>query len=160
MKIEPSGFVGLFDGVLYAKETGASTLYAIDPAGTTVLWKRPLEEELSIAAIRGNELLVVGNAAEGIDVSTHALLWSTPLPVQTGQMSAVFGGNRMIVHGGRGLYVIDTDTGDIVRVIHGPDTDAVGSNLMVGGGKLVAVSNHAVRAYNLASPLNPTSKAR
>ena len=156
-KVEPPGQIVATGGLIFVKETATHTLYAVDPAGPKLLWKRPLEKEQGIAADRDGRLITVGAAVEAVDPVSHALLWSTSVPAKTGQMRPVFdatdrtadGRGRMLVQSARGLYEIDTATGDTLAVRRGTDRDAVGADLLAVGDKLVCVSNRAVTAYPL-----------
>jgi outer membrane protein assembly factor BamB len=147
--IEPPGEIVLSGGRLYIKEKATRLLYALDPSGPKLLWKRPLGKDQGIAGDRAGRLLTTGAAAEAIDAATHALLWSTPLSAKTGQMRPVFAGRTMLVQSARGIFMIDTNTGDVLKVFRSPDTAAVGANLLVSGDRLISVSNRSVTAYAL-----------
>ena len=154
-KVEPPGDIVTAGGMLYLKETATHTLYAVDPAVPKVLWKRPLEKDENIAADRSGHLVTVGSAVEAIDPASHALLWSTTVAAKTGRMRPVFDGDRMLVESARGLFLIDTRTGDVADVSRGTDRGAVGADLMTAGDKLVCVSNRAVTAYSLGPTTRP-----
>ena len=48
---------------------------------------------------------------------------------------------------GRGVYEIDRQTGDTLRIFRGADKECLGGALWRTGDRLVTVSNRAVTAY-------------
>ena len=149
-KVEPNGTILSHDGLLYLKEKSARMLYAVDPSGPTMLWKRPLGKDTGVAAFEGDRLLTVGTDAGAIGAGDHALKWSTPLRVQTGGLVPVVAGKQMLVSSARGIYRISTDTGDVLKVHRGADKDTAGGALFLAGDKLINVTNRTVTAYPLA----------
>ena len=148
-KIEPAGAIVAHDGRLYLKEKSARMLYAVDPSGPTMLWKRPLGKDTGVAAVDDGRLLTIGAEAGSIGVDDHALKWSTPLRVKTGGLVPVVAGKQMLIASARGIYRISTDTGDVLKVHRGVDKDTAGGALFLAGDKLINVTNRTVTAYPL-----------
>ncbi|MGC4031975.1 MAG: PQQ-binding-like beta-propeller repeat protein [Tepidisphaeraceae bacterium] len=148
-KIEPPGQLVLAGGRLFMKETATRKVFAIDPTIPKLLWKRPLEKEIGIITNRDGRLITTGAAAEAIDADSKRLLWSTPLTAHTGQMTPVFGERRMLVQSSRGIFLIDTETGDTLNTFRTTDKGAIGGNLHLAGDLLVSVSNRAITAYRM-----------
>jgi hypothetical protein len=68
-------------------------------------------------------------------------------------LGPLLAGNRLYVFSSRGIYEIDTATGDPTRApFRGADLDSLGGALLRCGDRLVSVSNLAVTAYPLPAP--------
>jgi hypothetical protein len=162
------------DSVLYFKESGGYAVYALDLAGPSLKWKRAADPSDMIVGIRGAaaveggepgsrgaNLYLVGAGASAIDLSTRAMRWSTRLPVETGMLTPIMDGNRLYVLSGRGIFRIDTATGDPAGPpFRGADMESLGGGLLRCGDRLVAVSNLAVTAYPLPPAAVRQSAAR
>jgi hypothetical protein len=145
------------EGVLYMKETGADAVYAIDLSGPTLKWRRPLDRSDSIAGISNNQMITIGDDVCGIELDHRAMLWSARLPTGCSpQVDASISGKDAFVFAGRGVFQIDTTSGNVASVFRGYDRDSLGGLVYIAGGKMITVSNQAVTAYPLGATPNRT----
>ena len=157
MPVKTSGAAFIRDSVLYFKESGGYTLYALDLAGPSLKWKRAVDPSDTIAGLGPGSLYTVGESVSAIDLATRAMRWSTSLPTETGMLRPILGGDRLYVFSGRGVMQIDTANGDPAgRPFRGADLESLGGALYRTGDRLVSVSNLAVTAY----PLPPAGLRR
>jgi hypothetical protein len=157
---------------LYFKEAGGYAIYALDLAGPSLKWKRPADSSETIAGIggdgqsgagagRGGSVYLVGESVSAIDLNTRAMRWSASVPVETGMLRPLLGGDRLYVFSSRGVFQIDTASGDSAgEPFRGADLESLGGALWDCGDKLVAVSNLAVTAYPLPKAAVRQSAAR
>jgi outer membrane protein assembly factor BamB len=148
--IETRGRVLVQDGVLYAKETGGSAIYAIDLGGPTLKWARPVASEDMIAGIGDGRMYLLGLDLSAMDLDSRRLLWSVRTPVQTGALRPILDGGHGYVLSSRGVYQVELADGDVVRLFRGGDSDSLGGTLWASGERLVCVSNLRITAYPLA----------
>jgi len=170
--VKTPGAAFVRDSVLYFKEAGGYAVYALDLAGPKLKWKRAAEPSEMIIGIGGGaggasggtsspNLFLAGSSASAIDLSSRAMRWSTNLPVETGMLRPILGGDRLYVFSGRGIFALDTATGDPAgRPFRGADMDSLGGALLQCGEKLVTVSNLTVTAYPLPSAAVRQSSAQ
>jgi outer membrane protein assembly factor BamB len=160
--IKAPGAALIRDSVLYFKESGGYAVYALDLAGPALKWKRPADSSETIVGVGGGgaagpanaNVYLLGDDVSAIDLSTRAMRWSTSLPIETGMLRPILGGDRLYIFSGRGVFQIDTASGDPAgRPFRGADMDSLGGALLRCGDRLVSVSNLAVTAY----PLPPTA---
>ena len=148
--VKTPGAAFIRDSVLYFKESGGYALYALDLAGPSLKWKRSADPSDTIAAVGRDSLLMVGQDVSVIDLTSRAMRWSTSIPVETGMLRPILGGERLYVFSGRGVFQLDTANGDPAgRPFRGADLESMGGALFRCGDRLVAVSNLAVTAYPL-----------
>jgi outer membrane protein assembly factor BamB len=133
--------------VIYFKERDADTMFAINLAGPSLKWKRPVASSETIAGIDGSRIYTVGSDIGGIDESSHALSWSTHLPVTNGNFQPLMSGNSIFMFIGRGIYQLNSDDGDIQRILRGYDRDSGGGRIFQTAAGLITVSDQAVTAY-------------
>lgn len=152
--LDPPGKLLVDDatGVMYVKESKSSKLYAIDAAARKLLWRRPLATDETVAALHAGRLITAGADVGAIDPASRRLNWSTRLPVERNIGQPLFGDKQMLMCVSRGLYLISTETGDVLKIIRGADAGAIGGTAFVAGDKLIVVSNRAITAYPLAKP--------
>jgi outer membrane protein assembly factor BamB len=151
--LKTPGAAFIRDSVLYFKESGGYAIYALDLAGPSLKWKRAADSSDMIAGVGSGSVYLVGDEVSAIDLSTRAMRWSTSLPIETGMLRPILGGDRLYVFSGRGVFQVDTTTGDpAARPFRGADLESLGGALFRCGDRLVAVSNLAVTAY----PLSPS----
>ncbi len=145
------------DSVLYLKECGAGSLYAIDLAGPSLKWKRPAPSRFdTIASVGEQSILCVGYDLSSIDLQSRAMKWSHRLPVQNASMGVRQSDGSVYVYAGRGVYEFDAATGEAARIFRGADRDSRGGTLLTTPERLIAVSNVAITAY----PTGRSQRAR
>lgn len=149
-KMEAAVFVQ--GSTLYLKEQEGDAAYAIDLAGPSLRWRRPLDPRNTVARAPDGRLLTVGQDLGAIDPESRALRWSASLPSLAARMTPLVGKDRLLAFAPRGIYEIDLDDGDTVRILRGADRESIGGTLCRAPGRLISVSNRAVTAY-------PTSHA-
>lgn len=152
-RIEARGGAIVRDGVIYFKETGGRAVYAVDPAGPALLWKRPADAEAALAGIDERRIFLLSDSLSAFDRLTpeRKLLWSTSLPVKTGSLQPILAGERCLVLTARGIFEISTAQGDR-KIFRGADSSALGGALLLAGRRLVGISNQAITAYDLPLP--------
>ena len=149
------------DSTLYFKESGGYAMYAVDLAGPSLKWKRPVDPSDTLVSVGNGKAYLLGESVSVIDLSTRAMRWSTPIPTDTGMMRPLLGGDRVAVFGARGVFQIDLASGDHAGPpFRGADPDSVGGALFHCGDRLVAVSNLAVTAYPVGPEKVRQSSAR
>jgi outer membrane protein assembly factor BamB len=155
-KLDLPGELLVRGGTLYAKEAGGSVLNAIDLTGPSpaLAWKRPLDAADTIAGMDDRFVYVLGRGLSAIELPSKSMKWSTVIPAATGSLRPIVANGAAYVLGMRGVYQVDTRTGDVTRIFRGSDRDAVGGALLVAGDKLITVSNTAITAY----PLRPRDR--
>lgn len=139
---------------LYVKEEGGSAVYAVDVAGPSLLWKRPLDADSSVLPLGAGRMLFVGQELSAVDANSErrAMQWSVPLPQLAAPVEPlVAGGKQVLAFSPRGVYEIDLSDGDTLRILRGSDRDSVGGDLRLAPGRLICVSNLAITAYPVKS---------
>src|SRR5262245_38362129 len=148
----PPGALLVRDGVLYVKETGAEGVYAIDLAGPTLKWRRPMDGSESVAGVNSNLLISIGQDVCGIELDHQKMLWSARLPDGcTNTLSPILADKGVLIFAGRGIFQIDLGGGDVSGMFRGQDRDSLGGAVYTVGGKMMTVSNQAVTAYPLGN---------
>jgi outer membrane protein assembly factor BamB len=140
----------LHNNTLYFKEKDGDDLYAVDLAGPNLKWKRPLESTETVVGMDNDHLYTAGRDVGAIDFASHALLWSTRLPLTSGTYKPMMSGESIFYFLGRGVYQVDAKTGDIKRIFRGYDRDSMGGAVYQSSIGLITVSNQALTAYPLA----------
>jgi hypothetical protein len=126
-------------------------MFAIDLATPSLKWKRPVAASETIAGIDSGHVYTVGSDIGGIDETSHALTWSTRLPVTGGMFQPLMSGGSIFMFIGRGIYQLNADGGDIQRIYRGYDRDSNGGRILQTQTGLVTISNQAVTAYSVAA---------
>jgi outer membrane protein assembly factor BamB len=132
---------------LYIKEQAGDAMYAIDLAGPSLKWKRPLSASDTLVRVDQQTVDVLGTDLSSIDLATRTMKWSTKLPIENGSVRAIASGNSMYVFSGRGIFEVDRTNGDPLRIFRGADRQSAGGTMLSAGGRLICVSNLAVTAY-------------
>lgn len=147
------------DGVLYLKETGGAEMYAIDLAGPSLRWRRPLSPRETIGRIRNEFVFLAGEDVSALDLrGDRTLKWSAQLPAETEKLRPVITDDSLYVFLGRGVYQISLTNGDTTRIFRGYDRDSIGGMILELPDRFVTVSNLAVTAYPVPVPTNPAGK--
>jgi hypothetical protein len=143
---------------LYVKEQNGDALYALDLAGPSLLWKRPVDRESTVARLDDGRVLVIGQDFGAIDTKGKAqpMTWSARLPDLLVRLTPIVSGQRVFAFAPRGVFEIDTSNGDTARILRGADLDSFGGTLNRAPGRLIAVSNIAVTAYPVSDGPQPS----
>ena len=140
---------------LYLKERGGDTIYAIDLAGPTLLWKRPLDATVALVACDEDRLWVAGSDVDCIDLHSREMQWSDKLSTAVGNIRPLLGAGHLYVFGQRGIHDITTGNGDTAPLFRGYDRDCFGGILWQTHDRLISVSNTAITAYPLGGGEQP-----
>ena len=146
-------------GLLFAKGMRSPRVIALDPAGPTASWRRPISVTAVLVGADDKYLYTGGEELAAYDLQTQELAWSTRLPRSAGWSAAVLTKNRLYQFTSRGIYQVDKRTGEVMRLFRGADLDALGGSLFVTPTALVTVSNVAVTAYPLSGIAPPEGSA-
>jgi hypothetical protein len=141
---EFSSSMRLEGGVLYFKERGGNSVYAVDTAGPGLRWQRRVDRDTTIAAVDGTSVYMLGEELSCIDMATREMRWSAPTPLGPRQFQPWVEGARAYVFGIKGLNGVDLRDG----------TTETFSGYAKGGGaalrlgeRMICVSNASVTAY-------------
>jgi outer membrane protein assembly factor BamB len=141
----------LSDGAtIYFKEYNSTLLFALDPSGPTVKWKRRIDSEGGLAGFDGRNLLLAGPEIECVDRESRVLRWDTRTSMNSGTLQPVIQGGWLCLFGARGVDSINLTTGDRRPPFRGYDHDSDGGTLWKTSTRLVTVSSRAITAYPLA----------
>jgi outer membrane protein assembly factor BamB len=154
----------MMNGALYFKGMRSRRLYAVDPAGPKVLWSRPVAMNAVLSGVDRERIYLGGPEISAYDLKTQQLLWSKHVPEGTSWIHPLMTEDRIFQFTPRGIYEIDKQSGDIVRLFRGADMDSLGGNLLLTPKALVAISNLAITAYPIepaveSTGANPAAKA-
>jgi hypothetical protein len=141
----------LSDGAtLYFKEYNSTLLYALDPSGPTVKWKRRIDSEGGLASFDGHHLLMVGPEIECVDHDSRVLQWDTRTSMNSATVQPLIQGGWLYLFGAKGVDSINLTTGERRKPFRGYDHDSDGGTLWKTSTRLVTVSSKAITAYPLA----------
>jgi outer membrane protein assembly factor BamB len=140
------------DGLLYVKEAGAAEIVAVDPAGPSIVWKRPTEKASQLVAVDKDSIYTLDTELAVIDRQTHALRWARRLPISAGGLSALVGPESVMVLTGRGIFELDRKNGDTRGIFRGADLASAGGKLCLAAGQLVAITTISVTSYGIPIP--------
>jgi outer membrane protein assembly factor BamB len=141
----------LAGGVLYFKGMRSRRLYAVDPNGPKILWRRPVSVGSVLVGVDRERIYMGGAEIMAYDLKTKQLLWSKPVPMGTGWIHPLLTDDRIYEFTPRGIYEIEKTTGEVVQIFRGIDMDSLGGSLLFTPRAIVAVSNLAITAYPLES---------
>ncbi len=137
----------LVDNVLYIKGMRSSRLYAIDVTSPKLLWSRPISSTAVLAGVDQERMYLAGEELAAIDLKTRKLLWSTRAPIATSWVHPLLTRGRLYQFTPRGIFEVDTATGDVKQRFRGADMESLGGVLLVSPKGLISVSNLAITAY-------------
>jgi outer membrane protein assembly factor BamB len=135
--------------VLYVKGMRSTRLVAVQLAGPTLLFKRPVGGPAMLIGVDSDRLYLGGDEIEAVDLKTQKLLWATKVPIATPWTRAIMTKNRLFQFTPRGIFEIDKASGDVVARHRGGDLDSLGGVLLHSKQTLVTVSNLSITAYAL-----------
>jgi outer membrane protein assembly factor BamB len=137
------------NGSLLIKESYSSQMLSIDPDQRKITWQRPVGRSDTIIDIDDEMMYVLGADIYAIDAKTRKMKWSNRLAGQADNMRVLSTKTRLYVFGGRGVYEISKENGDIERIFRGADLESVGGQVIVVDNLLITISNLAITAYKL-----------
>jgi outer membrane protein assembly factor BamB len=129
------------------KGTQSERLYAVEPYRMKVLWERPITKASRLLGVDDSAVYLGGAELSAVDLKTRKLLWATRVP--SGSMD----GRVLVRPDGlwqltpRGIFEIDSRSGEVRRIFRGNDLGAVGGDLLLCDSWLLAVSNRTISAY-------------
>jgi len=135
--------------VLYVKGMRSSRLVAVDLAGPTLQFKRPVGGPAMLIGVDKDRLFLGGDEIAAVDLKTQKLLWATKVPIATPWTRAIMTHDRLFQFTPRGIFEIDKASGDVVARHRGGDLDSLGGVLLLSKRTLVTVSNISITAYAL-----------
>jgi outer membrane protein assembly factor BamB len=141
----------LSDGAtLYFKEYNSTLLFALDPTGPTIKWKRQIDSPDGLASFDGKNLVLAGTEIECLDNASRSLQWDTKTSMSSATVQPLIQGDWLYLFGGRGIDSIRLSTGEKGKPFRGYDRDSDGGILWKTSTRLVTVSSRAITAYPLA----------
>ena len=135
--------------VLYVKGMHSPRLVAVQLAGPTVLFKRPVGGPAMLIGVDSDRLYLGGDEIAAVDLKTQKLLWATKVPIATPWTRAIMTHDRLFQFTPRGIFEIDKANGDVMARHRGGDLDSLGGVLLLSKRTLVTVSNLSITAYAL-----------
>ncbi len=137
------------DGGFYLKDGFAHTMYAVDPIGPALRWKRPITAADSVVAIVGERAYLMGSTLSVLDLKSRKLLWSVRIPGDPAPICPLILPEHILMPTQRGIFDIDPASGDIRRVLRGADRKSPLRQVLLAGDKIIAISSAAITAYPL-----------
>jgi outer membrane protein assembly factor BamB len=132
---------------LIVKGAQSDRLYAVEPNRMTVLWERPIAKSSRLLGADDKVAFLGGPELGAIDLKTKELLWSTHLPNGSLEARVVARSDGIWQFTPRGVFEIDSKSGDIRRIFRGNDLGAAAGDLYVTDDLVLTVSNRAISAY-------------
>ena len=153
--VEPQGRAYLHDGLLYFKDKGARMMYAIDPAGPKLVWKRPVDADTTLAGMDERNFYLLSLSQDNtflmsVDADSGNPVKAAKLPDGNQGIGTLRAGANYMVFLSRGIYSIDSSNPDVTtdtKIFRGFDKESLGGQLLRAGDKLISVSNLSVTAY-------------
>ena len=143
----------MINGILYVKGMRSSQLYAVDPLRPKLLWHRPVPKTATFIGVDDSRFYVGGEEISAYDLTTRKMVWSVKVNLGTAYAKQLMTGNRIYHFAARGIYEIDTSTGQVTHLVRGADRDSLGGELILTPHAFLSVSNLAITAYPLQSEL-------
>ncbi|HEV3340707.1 MAG TPA: PQQ-binding-like beta-propeller repeat protein [Pirellulales bacterium] len=134
---------------LYFKGMRSDRLYALDISTPKLLWRRPVSESAMLVGVDDEKLYLSGEEVLAIDLANQKLKWASRLPSGIGWLKPLATDDRFYQFTSRGIFELDKNNGDTVRLFRGSDLDASGGVLLATPTRVLTVSNLAVTAYAL-----------
>lgn len=157
---EPAGSAWIREGVLYFKDHGNKSMFALDLSGPKLKFNRVVGSETMLAGFDDKNfyLLSTGMSANGgsqtalgaCDWQTGRMFKSSSLPLANEMVRPIVAGARYYIFLSLGIFEVDTTVADITRdtrAFRGADREAIGGALLRAGNKLISVSNLSITAY-------------
>jgi outer membrane protein assembly factor BamB len=132
---------------LLVKGAQSSRLYAIDPNRMKALWERPVSNDARLLSVDDRAIYLGGEELGSLDLKSRGLSWATKLPGGSLNSAVLVRSEGVFQLTPRGIFEIDPRSGDVRRIFRGEDLGSAGGDLVLTGGRLLAVSNRAITAY-------------
>ncbi len=139
-------------GLLLAKGMQSPRLSALTLDVPAVAWKRAVPANALLAGVDKQRIYLAGEEVLAFDRKTQELAWSNRLPGGTTWIRPWITRNRYYQFTPRGVYELDKQTGNVLRLFRGADLDSSGGAILATPKLLITVSNHAITAYRLDTP--------
>ncbi len=136
-------------GLLLIKGMQSPRISALSLAGPALAWKRSVPTTGMLAGADNQRIYLAGEEVLAYDRQTQQLAWSNRLPAGTTWIRPWITQNRYYQFTPRGVFELDKQTGNVLRLFRGADLDSAGGAILATSGLLVTVSNRAITAYRL-----------
>jgi outer membrane protein assembly factor BamB len=113
-----------------------------------------------LVGVDDEKLYLSGEEVLAIDLATQKLKWASRLPSGTGWVQPLVTGDRFYQFTSRGIFELDKNNGDTVRLFRGSDLDSSGGVLLATPARVLTVSNLALTAYALGDAAGRGDAAR
>jgi outer membrane protein assembly factor BamB len=135
---------------VYFKEFNSNLMFAVDPSGPAIKWKRRIDPNVGLASFDGKNVLLLADELECMDADSRTLLWDSKMNTHTGSFRPVVQGDMMYLLGSKGIDAIHLGTGEMSTRFKGYDHECDGGMLWKTSNRLVTVSSKAITAYPLS----------
>jgi outer membrane protein assembly factor BamB len=164
---QPGGSAWLRDGILYYKDHGAKTMFALDLSGPKLQWKRPLDDDTMIAGYDDKNFYLFSVGQDNsylmsVNWETGGMVKASKLPDANEGVRALAAGTNYLMFLSRGIYEVQATNTDVTRdtrIFRGYDKDSLGGILLRSGGRLISVSNLSVTSYPLGDETKNDKRA-
>ncbi len=137
------------NGLLMVKGMQSPRLTALNLDAPAVAWKRSVPVNAMLAGIDNERIYLAGEEVLAFDRKTQELAWANRLPAGTTWIRPLVTQTRYYQFTPRGVYELDKQTGNVLRLFRGADLDSAGGAILATPKLLITVSNHAITAYRL-----------
>ena len=149
-----AGAAFLHEGKLIYKGGSNSAMYGVDPAGPSLAFRRPVDDDKLLCGVDDSGLYLVGSYFSFFDPQSHCSSGRRRFRRMGRLRSSLYGrGIDFLVFTSRGIYRIHPAE-QRMELFRGIDLDSIGGTLLHVGNKLITVSNHAVTAYDIGSQVS------
>jgi hypothetical protein len=100
-----------------------------------------------IAHADSQGIMLLGDDLSFMDMASRELQWSAHLPGLRSSIQPVLSPGHIDLFLPRGIFDMDTSSGDTLTIFRGYDHDSGGGTLWRSGDRLVAVSRKSITAY-------------
>ena len=147
--LHPKSSLRIDGPVAFLKDGGRGSVAAVDLQSRRHLWQRPTDGDSEIVAVDDERVYVLGEELLALSREDGSLVWSVPLPLNNGGLSAVLMGESIAVFTDRGLYRVGRRDGSIVEIHRDIEPESGGGRVLMAGGRLVTVSERQITAYDI-----------
>jgi outer membrane protein assembly factor BamB len=141
------GTIVFAGNTLCFKECNNALLFAIDPSGPSIKWKRRIDSEAGLVRSDGKNIFLAGPEVECLDAATRTLQWDVRTGMNTPAARPVISGDWIYLFGSKGIDRIGLANGATAPRFRGYDRDCDGGAIWKTPDRLVTVSSRAITAY-------------
>jgi outer membrane protein assembly factor BamB len=134
-------------GLLFAKGMRSSRLLGIQLDLPRLEWQRPVSKSAVIVAADHERIYLGGEELTAYNLETQLLEWAAQLPHSADWSQPLVTKSRLYQFTSRGICVVDKETGNVLEIFRGADTNSLGGSLLVTPQVLLTVSNSGITAY-------------